>query len=151
MVPGDFNGDRIADLATLVLRPNQSQRPVVALGRGDGTFGAPVEIADAFGFPLTVGDFNEDGRLDLIASLDLGGTPLSFLPGNGNGTFGAPVQVGGATEPSITFAFTDAFDRDGNLDVGVGMIGDIDEGLVLIYSRSPATTRRSKRRRRSME
>jgi len=134
MLPGDFNGDGIVDLATDALRPNGSERPVVALGRGDGTFGAPVEIADAFGAPLTVGDFNKDGRLDLIASLELGASSVWFLPGNGNGTFGTPVQIGGATEPTLKFAFTADFDGDGNLDVGVGMIGDTDQGLVLIYS-----------------
>jgi len=134
MLPGDFNGDGIVDLATLALRPNGSSRPVVALGHGDGTFGAGAEIADAFGFPLTVGDFNEDGRLDLIASLELGASPIHFLPGKGNGTFGTPVQIGGATEPTLKFAFAHDFDGDGNLDVGVGMIGDTDEGLVHIYA-----------------
>jgi hypothetical protein len=135
MVPGDFNGDRIVDLASGSARTGSGPvPPVVALGRGDGSFQAPVAaVADASGSPLAAGDFNEDGRLDLIASLDIGASPIFFLAGNGNGTFGAPVQMGGATEPSIKFGFADDFNGDGNLDAAVGMIGDTDEGVVHIY------------------
>ena len=136
MVPGDFNRDGIVDLASgSVSKVPGPQPPVVVLGRGDGTFNAPIAtVANGSGTPLTTGDFNKDGRLDLIADLDIGASPIFFLPGNGNGTFGTPVQVGGATEPAIKFALADDFNGDGNLDVGVGMIGDTDEGLVLVYA-----------------
>ena len=39
------------------------------------------------------GDFNSDGKLDLILEYGCYQTNLLFLPGNGDGTFAAPVLL----------------------------------------------------------
>src|SRR6202042_3534398 len=40
------------------------------------------------------GDFNSDGKLDLILPVGAGCQPgLLFVPGNGDGTFGVPVNL----------------------------------------------------------
>src|SRR5712671_2016339 len=56
---GDFNGDRVQDLAVANLDSNTVS---VLLGNGDGTFGAPLPFAVGINPRfLTVGDLNGDG------------------------------------------------------------------------------------------
>src|SRR2546422_11770941 len=57
---GDFNGDRVQDLAVANFDSNTIS---VLLGNGDGTFGAPLTFAvGANPFAVAVGDFNGEGR-----------------------------------------------------------------------------------------
>ena len=74
---GDFNGDGKLDFAALGSFDNQSpfhQVVLLSLGNGDGTFRAPLQIqagveavVPSF-LGLAVGDFNNDGKLDLAVS-----------------------------------------------------------------------------------
>ena len=130
---GDFTGHHQSDLLGLCLFENQ----VVALpGHGDGTFGAAIssplpELAFAGDVPLvgilagingTVGDFNGDGKLDLVVVLmqSLDSFPpfpatIYFVPGQGDGTFGTAVAIPGPTE-AVTVTSGD-FNGDGKLDL----------------------------------
>ncbi|UWZ83342.1 FG-GAP-like repeat-containing protein [Occallatibacter riparius] len=111
---GDFDGDGKSDVAV----ETQAGDLRVLPGKGNGTFKSPVVTQFNGGstfHQLIAGDFNKDGRLDLLAD----GT--TFLPGNGNGAFGTAVQVN--SDFNIrSFAVGD-FNGDGNpdvLDVGNG-------------------------------
>lgn len=109
---GDFNKDGKLDLAG----PTQVagvQGIVVCLGNGDGTFAASGVFDQGVTHHLALaGDFNNDGKLDLVAS-DHGG--FSILLGNGDGTFqnGIPTAAN-ATFPLLGFG---DFNNDGKLDV----------------------------------
>jgi hypothetical protein len=89
----------------LVVADHGSSQVSVLLGKGDGTFqpahnidvNLPVVVAGFDSHPVTleVGDFNGDGKPDLLISQfagpDDGPSLVTFLPGNGDGTFGAAI------------------------------------------------------------
>jgi hypothetical protein len=91
----------------------------VLLGRGDGTFSAPVQVhAGIKAFAVRAGDFNGDGKPDLAVAtnLDVFGS-VSILLGNGNGTFQPQV-----TYPTGRFSVAltvGDWNRDGAADLAV--------------------------------
>ncbi len=81
----DFNGDGIPDLA-LTCSNGYTYSLYVMLGKGDGTFTSPVFLNGLQN--VFVGDFNKDGKQDIVVEGGSDGTSLLFYPGNGDGTFG---------------------------------------------------------------
>jgi hypothetical protein len=76
-----------------------------------------------FGKPLGVGDFNNDGRVDIIAGgkeASSAADGLWVIPGNGNGTFRTPVLIDRLTP---TFGLVADFNNDGKRDIAVGEEG----------------------------
>jgi hypothetical protein len=114
---GDFNGDGRVDLAMVGVADPRTQagEVLVLLGNGDGTLQSPNAFPVAPSpQSLAVGDFNGDGKLDLVALND---TTLSILLGNGDGTFGATENIAaGSYLNSIAVA---DFNGDGKVDLTV--------------------------------
>ena len=114
---GDFNGDGILDLTVTEYDNANGHDVVVLLGKGDGTFQAPVRYPTGLGpFAVIAADFNHDGKLDLAVS-DEFDNAVSILPGNGNGTFQPQKKFVTPTYPH-ELASAD-FDGDGNLDLAI--------------------------------
>ena len=127
LIVGDFNGDQKLDLAAATLEnyPNTGGL-YVSLGLGNGMFAAwdwyqiggtdsdPGATSPEYAaISVTTGDFNNDGKLDLVALPRRGG-PATLL-GHGDGTFAAPVyHFSGLSEGGVNAA---DFDGDGNLDL----------------------------------
>ncbi|HET6242128.1 MAG TPA: FG-GAP-like repeat-containing protein [Arthrobacter sp.] len=93
----DLNGDKIADL--LARKPDGSL--FFYPGNGSGAYGTPRKIGDygweAFNALISVGDFNGDGKNDLIARKPDG--TLWLYPGTGlidagNPGYAAPKRIG---------------------------------------------------------
>jgi hypothetical protein len=121
-VVGDFNHDGKLDFAFGNAMGNTVS---TVLGMGDGTFGSPSLPTIATGYVvnyMAVGDFNHDGKLDLLTGNNVGpfasgsddGT-ISILLGNGDGTFQSHVdyQVGNYLDAVVV----GDLNGDGNLDL----------------------------------
>jgi len=66
---------------------------LVFLGKGDGTFQAPVDYASPAG-GIFVGDFNGDGKPDILVDSSAGNSSsTSVFLGNGDGTFQTPITT----------------------------------------------------------
>ena len=135
----DFNGDGKPDLLFADVAGQGSgaggTTSSVALGRGDGTFGTPIPAFNWSGSaPIAAaGDFNGDGKADLIAVTlgNLGGASpglgLFLLAGNGDGTFQAPVPAGPAVAYGTTVVAGD-FRGDGKTDLVTSLETDTPHG-----------------------
>ena len=111
VVVGDFNGDGVADLA---IANNSSDNVTVLLGNGAGGFSAATGIVFAVGTApnyVAVGDFNGDGRTDLVASNFLSDN-VTVLPGGLAATGSllsttAPPTITPGTSVPLTLAVSD--------------------------------------------
>lgn len=98
----------------------------VARGDGRGGFGAPTRtVLSSPPEHLALGDFDNDGRVDVVATHDTG-TGVSVLLGDGAGGWRSvtPFATGGR---SISVAVTD-LDLDGNLDIVAGTQFALSDG-----------------------
>ena len=122
---GDFNSD--GKLDAVVASGGTTQYPgsgvAISLGNGDGTFtlatGSPISLGKSLSAIVT-GDFNGDGKLDLVVT-DSGGNAVIVLLGNGDGTFGTPTTISVGNQPDAIVAGD--FNDDGNLDVAIANYG----------------------------
>jgi len=114
----DFNNDGKPDIATLNYGSNTIS---VLLSNGDGTFQpqivSPAGGSSTLGKLIGVGDFNGDGKIDIVSAntIDSVESTVNIVLGNGDGTFGPATSFDCAYRPdSLSVA---DINGDGNLDV----------------------------------
>ncbi len=116
---GDFNGDSKVDLAVVNFGDptvNDNGSVSILLGNGGGTFQpANNVVAGTNPSSIAVGDFNGDGRVDIV-TVNSDNT-VSALLGNGDGTFRAHVDYGTGSGPD--FVAVGDFNSDGRPDLVV--------------------------------
>ena len=120
---GDFDGDGIADVG---IANYGGTNISILLGNGDGTFQPAVNNVSAGGL-IASGDFNGDGRVDLVVS---GVTTCVFI-GNGDGTF----QACQTYRPSGSVTVGD-FNGDGKADIA---LLDLNANLILLFGKGDGT------------
>ncbi len=109
VVAEDFDGDGKPDLVTI----DEEGTVAMVRGRGDGQFEPSVTLlASSFMTSIAVGDFNEDGRLDVAA---VGAGKLLLLLNSGDGGFVA-------TQPIVAIGYRSTLavgdiNGDGHLDL----------------------------------
>jgi hypothetical protein len=130
---GDFNGDGKLDV--IVVTYGYTITGSILLGNGDGTLQPPVPLNQNIGNGYSTagsGDFNGDGKLDLLLlTPDFGsGATMAILPGNGDGTFQAPVTYSVPVAPYVALG---DFNGDGKPDIAIsGSISGSGEVSILI-------------------
>ena len=128
--PADFDGDGIPDLLVQDLFEIG-----VLKGIGDGAFRQTFSYMAANGFPraAAVGDFNRDGKPDIVVALTpgTGAGRLEVLSGKGDGTFQAPIATPAPAE--FTALAVGDFNGDGRLDVaGLLSVSGMESALVFL-------------------
>jgi hypothetical protein len=117
----DLNGDGNLDV---VVSESSSAQIDVLLGNGDGTFALPTSIptgADR----VTVGDFNEDGKVDIAANTS---QSIEVFLGNGDGTFQPAASYRAARRLTSGIIAAD-LNSDGHLDLITG--GNLGASVLL--------------------
>jgi hypothetical protein len=134
-VLADLNGDGILDIVTANGFVYNGSGVSVLLGKKNGAF-QPATTIVATGNPnfILVGDFNNDGKLDIAVGNEpnpnypppVGGPPVndvSILLGKGDGTFSPSIDT--STLGALAMAAAD-FNGDGKLDLAItGVDGTI--------------------------
>jgi hypothetical protein len=118
VIVADVNADGKPD----VVVANQNSTTVsVFLGNGDGTFQPKVDYATntTYSYALLSGDFNGDGKLDLVT---VGDSNVSILFGDGDGSFKTPITI--ALGPGFAEGAAD-FNDDGRLDLATSYAGSV--------------------------
>ena len=121
---GDFNNDGKLDAVVALSGGGYAGVGLaVMLGNGDGTFQGPIYALPCCSPDLrnetwvAVGDFNNDGKLDIVGGTNYGGGGYVYIAlGNGDGTFKPPFYI--SLNAAAGGAVGD-FNGDGKLDVVV--------------------------------
>jgi hypothetical protein len=126
LIVTDFNRDGIPDIAASGVLLNSIS---VLLGRGDGTFQAPLQFPVGFGpAAFTTGDFNNDGRLD-VSSVNPTTNEVHVSLGLGDATLQTPVRLAAGSAP-VALVNGD-YNRDGRLDLAVANYASNDVSVLL--------------------
>ncbi len=131
VVAADFNNDGRLDLASANYANGLDSTFSVLLGNANGTFSPALHSSTGpQASSLVAGDFNNDGKIDLVSYSN---TSVSVLLGRGDGTFQPPVSVFSNSDEEVISVAVGDFTSDGKADLGVllsGWTGNSDPDFV---------------------
>ena len=86
---GDFNGDHFPDIAL----GSSNGNVTTFLNRGNGALDPTVIVVGGSPVYVVAGDFDGDGKQDLLTADSVNGDPFNILTGDGTGAFSAPAPL----------------------------------------------------------
>lgn len=140
VVVADFNGDGKPDLA---VADDGADAVSILLGKGDGTFQAPIDTTSATtGMRgqsyVSAGDFNGDGKADLAAIGTVNAVPtVAVLLGNGDGTFTSGVTFSSFSNPQSVVLGD--FSGDTKLDMAVVNAVNNNDSVIALLGNGDGT------------
>ena len=118
LVAGDFNKDGRLDVASIDATASDTYHVLVFPGQGDGTFGAPQSYpAGMLASSLALGDFNQDGSVDIAISNYNG---IQLLLGKADGTFSSGIDVSLEVAYPVRVVAAADLNADGRVDLVAG-------------------------------
>jgi hypothetical protein len=137
LVVGDYNRDGKADVAVAFFAPPSIN---IMLGNGDGSFAAPSYKSKSVNTPvdLKAGDFDGDGKLDLVSTGIFNGPHADVFLGNGDGTLKTSVPFGSG--PGAISVTVSDFNNDTRPDLGIVANGQVSVVLLNATPGNPDKT-----------
>ena len=136
---GDFNRDGKPDLAVTSAFSNSVSIHLGNAAPNSGTFQPAVYyVIGAYPRSVAVGDFDQDGRLDLAVANE-GSFTVSILLGNGDGTFHASDSPSFAAHLHPAFVAVGHFNADGFLDLVV--VNEFSDDVSILLGNGNGTFR----------
>jgi hypothetical protein len=121
----DFNGNGKPDLLE-----QGTGTLLVLLGKGDGTFQAPISTASGASLSAVAAtDLNGDGKADVVGIFN---SSLMVYISNGDGTFKAPTSYNMGVQNATVLSLGD-FNGDGKTDVVASIGGDNVAGYEVAF------------------
>lgn len=133
LAQGDFNNDGLIDFVSCNFNGFANQQVTILLNTGTGTFSGSNKrnfAARSNTLDVAVGDFNEDGNLDVVTISQENTDAFSLLLGDGSGNLAAPVFFNAGSTPQ-GIAVGD-MNKDNHLDVLVTNRGTPDDVYIYI-------------------
>jgi hypothetical protein len=131
LIPGDFNGDGVTDLA--ITSQDEAGTLGFLLNQGDGSFDDEISfVSQGYISPLVSADINQDGLDDLIANNSVGSMMIFHSQGQG---FEAPQHK--ASDPYMTAMTAGDIDNDGDADLIQGSILSglgVEDNIVILLN-----------------